>query len=94
MSIAQVLNVSGANVTDTPPEEATKMAAAIKGMEGCEHIYTMGNSSGGPGLSILVWRDKDCMEAAAAQMASDESQLQGMGINVTHAEVYDTFAEL
>jgi hypothetical protein len=94
MSVAQVLNTSGANPTDTPPPEATKMAEGIKAMEGCEHIYALGNSTGGPGISILIWRDKDCMEAAAAQMASDEAQLGGMGITVTHAEVYDTFTEL
>ena len=94
MSVAQVLNVSGANVSDTPPEEATKMAVAIKAMDGCEHIYALGNTTGGPGLSILVWRDEAAMKAAAEQMASDEAQLQGMGITVTHAEVYDTFNEL
>jgi hypothetical protein len=70
------------------------MADAMKAMEGCERIYVLGNSTGGPALSILIWRDKDCMEAAAAQMASDEAQLQGMGITITHGEVYDTFAEL
>jgi hypothetical protein len=70
------------------------MAEGIKAMEGCEHIYAMGNTSGGPGLAILIWRDKDCMEAAAAQMASDEAQIAGMGITVTHAEVYDSFNEL
>jgi hypothetical protein len=70
------------------------MAEGIKAMDGCEHIYALGNSSGGPGLSILIWRDKAAMEAAAAQMASDEAQLGGMGITVTHAEVYDTFTEL
>jgi hypothetical protein len=70
------------------------MADAMKAMDGCEHIYALGNTSGGPGLSILIWRDKDCMEAAAAQMASDEAQLKGMGITVTHGEVYDTFTEL
>ena len=94
MSVAQVLNVSGANVNDTPPEEAVKMADAIKAMDGCEHIYTLGNTSGGPGITVLVWRDKAAMEAAAAQRASDETQLKGMGITITAGEIYDTFTEL
>jgi hypothetical protein len=70
------------------------MAEGIKAMDGCEHIYALGNSGGGPGLSILIWRDKAAMEAAAAQMASDTSQLGGMGITVTDNAVYDMFAEL
>jgi hypothetical protein len=94
MSVAQVLNTSGATPGTPPPPEAAKMTDAMKAMDGCEHIYALGNTTGGPGLAILIWRDKDCMEAAAAKMASDEAQLGGMGITVTHAEVYDTFAEL
>ena len=94
MSVAQVLNTSGATPGTTPPPEAAKMSEGIKAMVGCEHIYALGNSTGGPGLAILIWRDKDCMEAAAKQMASDEAQLGGMGITVTHGEVYDTFTEL
>jgi hypothetical protein len=70
------------------------MADGIKAMDGCEHIYVLGNSGGGPGLTILVWRDKTAMEAAAAQRTSDEAQLAGMGITVTPSQVYDTFAEL
>jgi hypothetical protein len=70
------------------------MAEGIKAMDGCEHIYALGNSAGGPGLSILIWRDKACMEAAAAQMSADTSRLGGMGITVTGNAVYDLFAEL
>jgi hypothetical protein len=95
MSIAQVLNTSAAAaVGTTPPPEATKMTDRIKAMDGCEHVYALGNASGGPGLAILIWRDKAAMEAAAAQMAADTSQLQGMGLTVTDNTVYDTFAEL
>jgi hypothetical protein len=94
MSVAQVLNVSGQMMTGTPPPEAEKMAAAAKAVDGMEHIYTLGNP-GGPGLTILVWRDKAAMEAAAAQRASDEARLQSeMGITVTPGQFYESFTEL
>jgi hypothetical protein len=95
MSIALVLNTSvAASVGTTPPPEVTKMTERIKAMDGCEHIYSLGNAAGGPGLAILIWRDKAAMEAAGAQMATDTSALGGMGLTVTDNAVYDTIAEL
>jgi hypothetical protein len=94
MSVAQVLNVSGEMMTGTPPPEAQKMAEAAKLTDGLEHIYTLGNP-GGPGLTILVWRDKAAMEAGTEQRASDEARLQSeMGITVVPGEFYGTFTEL
>jgi hypothetical protein len=93
MSIAQVSNISG-NLTDPPSAEMTKRAEAIKAIDGCEHIYGLRNSTGGPGLGILIWRDREAMEAAAAQMASNRTEMQDLGITITTDAVYDTFTEL
>jgi hypothetical protein len=81
-------------MTGTPPPEAQKMAAAAKATDGLEHIYTLANP-GGPGLTILVWRDKAAMEAGAQQRATDEARLQSeMGITLTAGETYEVFTEL
>jgi hypothetical protein len=93
MAIAQVSNISG-NLTDPPSEEMAKRAEAIKAIDGCEHIYGLRNSTGGPGLGILIWRDREAMEAAAAQMASNRTEMQELGITITTDGVYDTFTEL
>jgi RNA 3'-terminal phosphate cyclase len=96
MSIAQVSNIS---VTDDfranpPAEEITKRAEAIRAIDGCEHVYALRNSTGGPGLGILIWRDREAMEAAAAQMASNRAEVQALGMTITTDAVYDTFTEL
>jgi hypothetical protein len=94
MSVAQVLNTSGGNSAEPPPPEAQAMTDATKALDGCEHIYVLGNSSGGPGMAIIVWRDEVAMKAAADHIAADNAKLEGMGLTVTVGATYDTFAEL
>jgi hypothetical protein len=93
MSIAQVSTISG-DLADPPSEEMTKRAEAIKAIDGCEHVYGLRNSSGGPGLGILIWRDRAAMDAAAAQMAENRAEMQALGITITTDALYDTFTEL
>ena len=94
MSVAQVLNTSGGNPAEPPPPEAQAMAEATKALDGCEHIYVLGNTSGGPGMAIIVWRDEVAMKAAADHIAADNTKLQGMGLSVSPGNTYDTFTEL
>jgi hypothetical protein len=93
MPIAQVSTIAG-NLTDPPSEEMAKRAAAIKAIDGCEHVYGLRNSAGGPGLGILIWRDRQAMEAAAAHMASNRAEMKDLGVTITTDAVYDTFTEL
>jgi hypothetical protein len=82
LSVAQVSKISG-NLIDPPSEEMTKRAKAIKAIDGCEHIYGLRNSTGRPGLGIVIWRDREAMEAAAARMANNRSEMQDLGITIT-----------
>ena len=94
MSIAQILNTSGGNPGEAPPPDAQAMADATKALDGCEHIYVLGNSSGGPGMAIIVWRDEVAMKTAADHIAADNTKLEGMGLNVSLGATYDSFIEL
>jgi hypothetical protein len=68
---------------------------AIKAVDGCEHIYTLGNTATGSGLTIVVWRDKAPMEVGADEQRARRKEAQAStGITITLSEVYDTFAEL
>jgi hypothetical protein len=96
MPIAQVSNIS---VTDDfranpPTEEITKRAEAIRAIDGCEHVYALRNSTGGPGLGILIWRDQAALDAAADQIASNRAEVQALGMTITTTAVYDVFTEL
>jgi hypothetical protein len=94
MSVAQVLNTAGGNPAEPPPPEALAMTEATKSLDGCEHIYVLGNTAGGPGMAIIVWRDEMAMKAAADHIAADNTKLEGMGLSVTPGATYDTFTEL
>jgi hypothetical protein len=95
VSIAQVLNVSGGpGIGATPPPETEKMTVATKALDGCEHIYVMGNS-GGEGLAVIVWRDEMAMKAAANHIAADNEALKDMlNMSVTPGPVYENFMEM
>jgi hypothetical protein len=88
MSVAQVLHLSG--TPETAPPEVQDVLAALKAMDGFEHLYTLRNGDG-ESLGIQVWRDKVALEAAIASRAS---RLANMNITVTPGEIYDTFTEL
>jgi hypothetical protein len=87
------LNVSGVTPGGPLPPEGQRGLDAIKAADGFEHIYTMGTGDG-QGLTVLVFRDKASLEAVAAQRARDEAQMATLGVNITPAQFYDTFAEL
>jgi hypothetical protein len=94
MSVAQVLNVSGLTLTGEgpPPDERLEV---IKALDGLEHIYSLGNTATGSGITIVVWRDKAAMEAGAAQQNESRNQVQqDLGVTITTTAVYDTFTEL
>jgi hypothetical protein len=95
MSVAQVLNVSGAPLTPgTPtPPQAQAGIDAIKALDGLEHIYTLGNADG-QGLTIVVWRDKAAMEAGADEQLKRRQEVQATGSTITTTAVYENFAEL
>ena len=90
MSVAQVLHLSGMPLGGTPPPEAQTVLAALKAMDGFEHIYTL-RTGDGQGLGIQVWRDKAALEAA---IASRDSRVANTGITVTAGQIYEDFAEL
>jgi hypothetical protein len=73
----------------------TKRIDGIKALDGYEHIYVLGNTASGSALTIVVWRDRASLDAAAAQRASACSgvmEISGMTINP--GEIYDTFTVL
>jgi quinol monooxygenase YgiN len=96
MSIAQVLNVSGGPQADaTPPEEAAKMTEATKALDGCVHIYMLGNSQTGEGMVVIAWRDEAAMKAAADHIAADNDTLKDLlAVSIKPGPVYDIFTEL
>jgi hypothetical protein len=90
MSVAQVLHLSGMPPGGTPPPEAQEVLAALKAMDGFEHIYTL-RTGDGEGLGIQVWRDKAALEAA---IASRDSRVANTGITVTPGQIYEDFTEI
>ena len=93
MSVAQVLRVSGI----TPG--TLGMVAALKALDGFEHIYVLSNGDeegDGESLCIQVWRDRAALEAKGEQMTRSgvDDQVASMGIKITAEEVYEVFTEL
>lgn len=92
--LAQVLNTKGAAASEADAERYAPMVQYLK-ENGCEHIYTLIDSTTGGGLVVLLWPDKETMNAAAAKMAQDTAQISTeTDIAVTPNAVYDTFTEL
>jgi hypothetical protein len=95
MSVAQVLNVSGITPTGQGPPADDERIKVVKALDGLEHIYTLGNTGTGAGMTIIVWRDKAAMEAGAAQQQKSRSEVQqDLGVSIRTSAVYDTFTEL
>src|SRR5262245_46551861 len=93
MSVAVVLNVSGA--TGTPPPDGQKSRDTIKTQERFKHLYSLRNESG-QRLAIGIWRDKACAEAAKERAFSAEAQARRaeLGLTLSFNQIYDSFGEL
>jgi hypothetical protein len=72
---------------EAPPRD--ERVEVIKALDGLEHIYSLGNTATGSGITIVVWRDKAAMEVGAAQQNDSRNQVQqDLGVSIT------TFNEL
>jgi quinol monooxygenase YgiN len=97
MSVVQVFKASGAPVgMGPPPEDVRKRVEAVRAMDGCEHVYSLGKP--GQALLIVVWRDQAALDASQAERDRMQEEARAAqaerGVTISLDEVYETFTEI
>jgi len=79
-------------MSDAGPEQADRareVLGATRQLDGCEGVLLVGNTESREAIGIALWRDEAALEAAAAKIAGDTKEAEGMGIVVDPIKFYD-----